>query len=363
MAPEIAVLYLARVSENESAIQDFLDSYLSHPAGIDHELVIIYKTAGQEEQKLQKIRKHFNHIRHTPIFVDDEGFDIGSYIKAATLIQNKYIFCLNTFSKINSENWLKKLHQNITLPNVGIAGVTGSYESLHNSITFLQKIIWLSCRNDLNFKETKRVFDYYLNFLVKIGLTKKEINKKIRLFLSYIFKKNNSKTTIENLEGEYKKWWEQVKHNGDLPKFLSFPKFPNPHIRSNAFMIERELFLSLKSKPFLIKFDACEFESGFEGMTRQILQKGMLALLVGKDGDSYSLDQWQSSRTFRFGSQANLLVIDNQTRVYDKLSPREKIICEMITWGTDAIKFPYENFNLGIPFEKKEESRLDSIVI
>ncbi len=102
--------------------------------------------------------------------------------------------------------------------------------------------------------------------------------------------------------------------NANLP---AFPVFPNIHIRSNAFMIDRDVFCYLtKGQVIGNKIDAFNFESGPQSMTRQILASGKEVLVVGRNGRGYSPKWWPTSDTFRLGTQSNLLVADNQTRKF-----------------------------------------------
>ena len=121
---------------------------------------------------------------------------------------------------------------------------------------------------------------------------------------------------------------------GDKPPFDSFPAFPNPHLRSNAFMIERGLFLSLtENATFRDKSDAYRFESGPHSMMRRILARGGQVLIVGRNGRGYPPRWWPLSDTFRQGTQANLLIGDNQTRAFTAMKWTEKRQVSLQTWG------------------------------
>ena len=113
-----------------------------------------------------------------------------------------------------------------------------------------------------------------------------------------------------------------------------FPAFPNIHIRSTAFMIDRGFFCNItKDLRLANKIDAFHFESGPKSLTRQILAHGEKVLLVGRNGRGYSPVFWPVSDTFRQGMQRNLLVSDNQTRNYLALPWNEKREFVMKTWG------------------------------
>ena len=52
-------------------------------------------------------------------------------------------------------------------------------------------------------------------------------------------------------------------------------------------------------------------------MTKQVLNAGLKAQIVGKNGVGYDVDQWPCSKTFRREDQSNLLIADNQTNFFD----------------------------------------------
>jgi hypothetical protein len=114
----------------------------------------------------------------------------------------------------------------------------------------------------------------------------------------------------------------------------NIPEFPNPHIRSNAFMIDRELFCAIASGLDLTeKRNAFLFESGPDSMTRQIMRAGLKALIVGKNGRGYAPIWWPFSDTYRQGVQHNLLVADNVTRHFDSMTWSAKHAIAVSTWG------------------------------
>ena len=130
------------------------------------------------------------------------------------------------------------------------------------------------------------------------------------------------------------------------PAYPEFPSFPNPHLRSNAFMVDRRLFLEIASGfTFRTKRDAFGFESGRKSFTSQLRERGLATLLVGRDARGYDIDAWPSSGVFRLGAQANLLVADNQTRAYAAMPWEEKRDVASLTWGP---LIDYERISLAL---------------
>lgn len=96
-----------------------------------------------------------------------------------------------------------------------------------------------------------------------------------------------------------------------------FSPFPNPHVRSNAFLVAKDVVTRLRVRPVLTKWSAYRFESGIDSMTRQVMGAGLKPLIAGRDGRAYEPQDWPQARTFWIGEQENLLVSDNQTRAYE----------------------------------------------
>ena len=116
-----------------------------------------------------------------------------------------------------------------------------------------------------------------------------------------------------------------------------YPAFPNPHIRTNAVMLRRELMLELEWPETVgTKRRALELESGVHGITRQVQARGLSTLVVGRDGRAYPPEEWPQSRTFRAGDQDNLLVADNRTRQYDQASAPFRAQLAGYAWGDRA---------------------------
>lgn len=113
-----------------------------------------------------------------------------------------------------------------------------------------------------------------------------------------------------------------------------FEPAPNPHVRTNAFMLPRDLLLSLDWPLVKRKWQALRLESGRHSITRQVMERGLETLVVGRDGRGYRPDEWPRSGTFRSGDQGNLLVADNRTRQYAEADPEFRRLLAAYAWGT-----------------------------
>jgi hypothetical protein len=116
-----------------------------------------------------------------------------------------------------------------------------------------------------------------------------------------------------------------------------FPPFPNPHVRTNAMMISRELMLSLDWRKVTRKLDAWKLESGSQNITRQVWGRGLDAMVVGRDGRAYDRDSYYESNTFRRGDQPNLLVGDKRTMEFETAPPDRRRWLFELAWGAEAV--------------------------
>jgi len=114
--------------------------------------------------------------------------------------------------------------------------------------------------------------------------------------------------------------------------FYGYSRFPNPHIRTNAFMIEREKFLALKFPAFVSKQDVYRFESGRRSLTRQILASGLKPVVVGRNGTMYEISEWRSSSTFWTNEQDNLIIADKRTVDYAQGEQSFRTKLENFAW-------------------------------
>ena len=123
----------------------------------------------------------------------------------------------------------------------------------------------------------------------------------------------------------------------DLPSWiLYYPGFPAPHIRTNGFVIERDLLLSLRTGPLRTRSAGQRFESGIDGLTGQLRRRGLAAVVVGRDGVALAPEAWPDADLFWQGTQRDLLITDNQTRVYARGSACVRGALARSAWGPRA---------------------------
>ena len=112
--------------------------------------------------------------------------------------------------------------------------------------------------------------------------------------------------------------------------------FPNVSIRSNAFLIERTLFLSF-TQPLVTKRDCNLFEAGPDSMTRNIMAAGGRIAIVDRDGRVVGPEAWPEAGVFRSGNQERLLVADNRTMDYQCVSLRRRTRRARLAFGDRAV--------------------------
>ncbi len=275
---EIEVVHLVWAAAGIEPFRDFLVSYRQHPPGVDHDLVVLYK--GFVADGLSEHQTLLADVPHRELRMPFEARDLGAYFWAAERCTGRYLCFINSYSTLLADGWLRTLHDRAIQPGVGAVGATGSWES------------------------------FYSNYRRRLA----DLGPPASLM-------------------------DQIKHLNRLRKLrryrTNFDPAPNPHLRSNAFMIERSRWLGLQRSELKTKWQTWLFESGKRGMTAQLGASELEVYVVGRDGRSYPKDSWPESGTFRLGRQDNLLVSDNRTRQYDKADDAGKQYLRELAWGAD----------------------------
>ncbi len=286
----MCVVHLVRAANGIEPLHAFLDSYRAHPAGISHVLLIVFK--GFESPLPVDYESALRSVMHERHFVPDVGYDIDVYFKVVQTFTHEAFCFLNSFSVILVDEWLLKLDRALSQEGVGLVGATGSWQSILSSFTDENAIL----RSVRSAQPTlKRVVLRWFPFL-------RTVRQWIRSWL---------------LGG-------------------NFDPFPNYHLRTNAFMLPREVGLRVRLAPTGKKSDAYRFESGREGLTSQVREMGKRVLVVASDGRTYDMNDWYRSNTFWRSNQENLLVSDNQTRMFNGLNREDRLLLSYLAWGPNA---------------------------
>ena len=290
---EISVVYLARgIGYGLNEIEKFLESYKNHSAGIEHELIIAAKGWERKEEQYKKLLELAKENNADVIDLMDDGFDLWAYFRISQILNSKYVFFINTSSVILKDNWLLKFYNAFkSNSNLKLAGATGSSELTSNPVASIRHEYWGSRERNLKNKliVASKVLFYKLFIDFKLVMARK----------------------------------------------LRPIKFPNYHIRTNGFFLELEMFLDFMSQKKLPKNKnhAYELESGHNGLTKFIMDKGYDVSVVGDDGIAYKPEDWKNSKTSVNPDLSNLILSDNHTRLFENWDLETKQNYEKKVWG------------------------------
>src|SRR5215471_9148517 len=108
-ATSICVVYLLR---EQKGVAPFFESYDSHPAGIEHKLLVLDKG----RRASVSLRPEW-----TSASMSDRGMGLRAFSLACRKFARSfdYICCLNSWSVIQSDDWLAKLYAGIQVPGAG----------------------------------------------------------------------------------------------------------------------------------------------------------------------------------------------------------------------------------------------------
>lgn len=122
---------------------------------------------------------------------------------------------------------------------------------------------------------------------------------------------------------------------GSYGQVLIDVNFPNPHIRTCAFMIKTKLFVEYAStqKFPVTKGDTYGLEHGNNSITNFILNKGYSVVVVNPDGEIFHPDKWSLSKTFRDPNGCKSIISDRQYLLYLDSDENYKRFLEVCAWG------------------------------
>ncbi len=316
---DIGVVYLYRFAEGELPARGFLDSYRAHPAGVDHDLHVIFK-GFPDAPALASARKLFAGLPINPIGLDDAGFDVGSYFAAAKLVSNRRLVFFNTFTELLTDDWLKKFDAALSQPEVGLVGATGSWQSRSSYYEAIIGMAWAGLNHLLS---------QLTEFAAKGWHAKESQDMKVGGEDSQDPHGVDKRRLIALVDRGFHRLFRLDRY---LMYLWHYARYPNPHVRTNAFMIERDCFLSLRVPSFNKKYGVYKFESGRQSMTKQIVARGLKPVVVGSNGRFYDISEWKSSSTFWINEQANLIAADNRTRQYANATEEGRARFQDFAW-------------------------------
>jgi len=255
-------------------VERFAASYRAHPAGVEHELVVIFNGLSASERAAAE--RALEGLSYTPLVPPKPTFDITAYgMVPAQVSADAYLF-LNSYSRLLAPDWAKYYVDALDLPGVGLAGATGSWGSMRS---------WNRWP-----PEHEQLPPHKLAHLYVAAL------------------------------------------RPHLAARLRFPPAPWPWIRTNAFALTAETLGLIEWPVCDSKWDTWRAEMGRDCISERVRRTGRRCVVVNRRGEVFEVADWHRSRTSASGDQADLLVADNRTDEYAQASPEERLHRERITW-------------------------------
>jgi hypothetical protein len=305
LVSDLAVVHLVRKANGEEPLRRFLRSYKEHPAGVEHDLVLLMK-GFESDAEAANYRRLAEDLSSCSINVSDEGYDLTAYVFTANELSHKRLCFVNSFSLILVDNWLALLTNACDRPDVGLVGATGSWGSQLSHIRF-----------DLGLGGVyAQVYD-----------DRVETQRRLREIAADA---QGPKTRGGKLKQKAQTAQAIIR------RCVSFEAFPAHHVRTNGFLIDSEVMRRIRVGRQRDKLDAFRLESGRRSITRQVQSMGLHAVIVGRDGSAYCEPEWDQSNTFWQGDQENLIIADNQTVAYRDADLDRRTILSQFAWGPSA---------------------------
>ncbi len=298
--PPTALVHLVRAANGPAPLERFLASYERFDAGCEHELVLLLK-GFSDPDALTRVRERA--AAHAPgiVRVDDEGFDITAYLKAAQRLAHERLCFVNSYSEVLADGWLAALSAPLADPRTGATGATASWAS---------------------------VMGYDL-WQLGLGGGYEGVFEDRRRTRVAIHEANG---LICPPDGRYR--LNGVLHVARMLRTGN--RFPAPHLRTNAFCVRGETLRGLGLGMPATKRATYALESGRTGITRRLRQRGLETLLVGRDSIALATARWPEASAFWQDEQQDLLVGDNQTRLYDAATAEQRAALRGYAWGRRA---------------------------
>jgi hypothetical protein len=319
----IAVVHLVWGPLGTIPLREFLASYRRHPAGVPHELVVIFNNV--PERLRPELEAELRDVEHRLLSTPEPVQDLDAYAHAAVRLEHERLCFLNSYSSILAPDWLAMLDHALDQPRAGLVGATGSWASIHSAVLnafMLPNPYRRAVPKRSVAREQMRAIELELDAVRTLGGA--------AALPPELPPRTLSGSVVSTL-----------KSFGPMPEQLvRFAPFPAYHVRTNAFMLDRSTFAALRMRPLVRKMDAYLLESGRASFTSQVRAMGLRTLVVASDGSFYDHDRWPASRTFWQDDQQGLLVADNQTRAYANGGFDRRRLLSAFAWGPEADPSP-----------------------
>ncbi|MDQ6803552.1 MAG: hypothetical protein M3065_01000, partial [Actinomycetota bacterium] len=239
MSDALAVLHLVRKANGQEPLIRFLDSYRTHHAGTEHELVLLLKGFDSDAASASVMALAAD-VTDRSIAVEDRGFDLGSYLIAVRQLRCARYCFLNSFSRILTVDWLARLAAPLVGPEVGVAGASGSWGGIGSYARFMIGLGGPYARVFSDRQGTNRV-------LASLEAARDPLAPERTRLQRYA---TSARALLDQSHG--------------------FSRFPAPHVRTTGVMVRRDVLERLRLAAPQRKVDVYRLESGRASITAQV---------------------------------------------------------------------------------------------
>lgn len=295
-----AVVHLVWGPAGREPFDAFMTSYERHEAGCEHDLILLYN-GFDDDEALAAYRRRAGPLSVAEIVLDEPCLDIAAYATAARRLRHQRVCFVNSYSEIAVSGWLGLLAAALDDPAAGAAGASGSWAShvAYNlfllglpgpySRAFDSRRAAREAMHEISGTPLPRAATYWAYTLLQTA--------------------RHARATA---------------------------RFPAPHLRTNAFLIERARFLALDASRTATKWDTYRLESGPRSFTAQLIAADAPPVVVDARGVARAPQDWHRGDVYWQAGQEDLIVTDNQTRSYAAATPAQRTVLSAFAWGDQA---------------------------
>jgi hypothetical protein len=298
-----AVVHLVRHANGPEPFRRFVASYERFDAGLEHDLVLLFKGFDDRAERAPYLERC---AAWAPASVElsDAGQDLTAYVAAAALLRHERLCFVNSFSEISAAGWLGVLDAALASGHAGAAGATGSWAS---------RLSYRLYQAGLG--------GPYSGVFASRGAARRALQPGAGAGAVPV--RAGQPTQAANLVRE-------------LVMTARTAPFPAAHLRTNAFLVDRELFSSLRTGRAQTKWAAYALESGRGSITSQLRARGFEPVVVDRHGSARAPEEWDRGDVFCQAGQEDLLVADNQTRRYAAATVVQRAALSAFAWAGHA---------------------------
>jgi hypothetical protein len=249
MAPpaRTAVVHLVWGPLGLAPFEAFLASYERQDAGSEHDLVLLYN--GVADTEVDAYRSRAAHMRAREVVLEEACFDLAAYMTAAHALDHQRVCFVNSYSEIAVPGWLALLNAALDDRATGAAGATGSWASPLSYNLFQLGLPGAYAEAFPSRRAARGAF--------------RELSQLPR-------------------RGAVSHWAYTLLRTARHGRATG--RFPAVHLRTNAFLMDRERLIGLNMSPARTKWDTYRLESGPRSLTAQLCAAGTPPVVVDARG-------------------------------------------------------------------------------